>query len=635
MQRTTQRTSTTAFLPARGLRSSGLTFLMLLAVLISGCDIFGEAFDERAPRVTLERPYDGATLTGANAIVAVTATATGDGNYISFINVNLDGTRVGEAEWDGNSAYKLRLNTFDLPDGLHRMEAVAFDKFQARGVSAPVIIQVQNISAGDGPRLNVIQPQNKAVVSGIVRVQAMPEAGGDPITRVDLILDGIPVLTSTTPVAGGAWAFDLDTSGLSAGDHALELKAFSSDTVFRLTDPLTITVAGGDITDPDNAGPGSLAFQGTGLEGEVKGSAAVGFNDDIYVGSSNSKLYAFDRSGKLRWSRDTKGPIRSSPVVGNNEDVFVASEDGRLWGFTADGRDLWATPYNSAAPLRTTPTMGVDGILYFGDSFGYLHAVNSFNGLSAWSSPVKVVDGSIIQPPVISRDHTIIVADSQGRLSGYDRNGDRLWQTNIKGAGTCGGGAARAPMALTEIQLTVELPTGEIRRSTEALIYVMADDGCLYAYSGFDGSRVWHYGVGGTLVSGPVVDETGTIFVGTESGLFSFNETADATTPRLRYKYVADNVGMPAIDTNGVIHFISRTRVVAINTNGTKYWEYPLNSEADGPVTINRQGQLIVPARNGRLYAFNTGSAGLAKGKWPMFQRNARHTGRIGIDSND
>ncbi|MFT5141400.1 MAG: outer membrane protein assembly factor BamB [Rhodothermales bacterium] len=621
-------------------RRAGLACILLISVLVSGCDIFGDAIDERAPTVQVDRPFDGATLSGANVMVAVNASALGDGNFISFVNVNLDGVRIDEAEWDG-TRYVTRINSFELSDGLHRLEAVAFDSFQARGVSAPITLLVENISLGDGPVMQVLEPEANRTVSGVVRVLAQTASGQPPVTRVDLLVDGIPFYTTTTSIGGDAYAFDWDTSQFGAGDHVLEIKSFSGPGVFRLNEPRSVSVEGGGGDPVDSEGPGALAFRGTGLAGEVKGSAAVGFNDDIYLGSSNGTLYAFDNEGMLRWERDTKGPIRSTPVVGNNEDVFVTSEDGRLWGFTADGRDLWAVPYNSAAPLRSAPAMGVDGVLYFGDTFGNLHAVNSFNGLSAWSSPIKVSNGSIVQAPVITRDHTVVVADSEGRLSGFDRNGGLLWQSAIRGSGSCGGGTSRAPMALAEIQLTVELPTGEIRSSTEALVYVMADDGCLYAFSGFDGSRLWHYSLGGstlagpTLVSGPVVDEGGTIYVGTETGLFALNETADALTPRLRYKFVADDVGMPAIDTNGVIHFVAGRNVMAINTNGTPYWEYQLNSESDGPVTINREGVLIVPARNGHLFGFQTGSAGLARGKWPMFGRNARHTNRLGIDAND
>jgi len=44
---------------------------------------------------------------------------------------------------------------------------------------------------------------------------------------------------------------------------------------------------------------------------------------------------------------------------------------------------------------------------------------------------------------------------------------------------------------------------------------------------------------------------------------------------------------------------------------------------------------LILAGENGALFAFETGSVGLAREKWPTFQRNARHTGRIGIDATD
>ena len=43
----------------------------------------------------------------------------------------------------------------------------------------------------------------------------------------------------------------------------------------------------------------------------------------------------------------------------------------------------------------------------------------------------------------------------------------------------------------------------------------------------------------------------------------------------------------------------------------------------------------IVAGQNGVLTSLETGSVGLALNMWPMFQRNARHTGRLGIDAGD
>jgi len=52
-------------------------------------------------------------------------------------------------------------------------------------------------------------------------------------------------------------------------------------------------------------------------------------------------------------------------------------------------------------------------------------------------------------------------------------------------------------------------------------------------------------------------------------------------------------------------------------------------------LTITRDGALLVAPENGYLYAFETGSVGLNPENWPTFQRNARNTGRLGIDATD
>src|SRR5690606_17267349 len=139
-------------------------------------------------------------------------------------------------------------------------------------------------------------------------------------------------------------------------------------------------------------------------------------------------LYAFSPAGKLRWAFATQGPIRSTPVVGNNEDVFVTSEDGRLYGLTSTGRQLW-TPYNTGSLLRSTPALGVEGFLYFGDSDGYVHAVNSFNGLSAAGWPRKVANAPIVVPPVIGRDRILYVAATDGYVYAVGPDGSVKWRS--------------------------------------------------------------------------------------------------------------------------------------------------------------------------------------------------------------
>ena len=117
--------------------------------------------------------------------------------------------------------------------------------------------------------------------------------------------------------------------------------------------------------------------------------------------------------------------------------------------------------------------------------------------------------------------------------------------------------------------------------------------------------------------------------------LIALNEDVDTFTPRLRFVHVAPDVGTPVIDSNEVVYFMSDMTLKAIHPNNVPEWEYHIGSYADGPLTITRDGGLLVAAENGYLYSFETGSVGLNPEQWPTFQRNSRHTGRLGIDATD
>ena len=45
--------------------------------------------------------------------------------------------------------------------------------------------------------------------------------------------------------------------------------------------------------------------------------------------------------------------------------------------------------------------------------------------------------------------------------------------------------------------------------------------------------------------------------------------------------------------------------------SNTPLWQYELKTQADGPLTITRDGGLIVAGNDQRLYSFETGSVGL------------------------
>ena len=608
------------------IQSFWLVFLCF-SILAAGCDLFGSAVDDRAPRVSILQPTGDTTVSGEHVLILIEAEALGEGNFVSFVNVTVNSDKIGEATQSGNH-FHFRLNTVDLLDDTYRIEAVAFDRFQARGISASILLTVENQSVGIGPEIRILAPVENEEISGVVRIVVRAQPAQPAVTHIDLLIDGAPVLSTSQSTGSDIYVFDWNTSSRMAGDHIVEAKAFSGPATFSISDPVTVVIAVAD--DPEIVGvPGSVKWRTVGYSGEVRGSVAIGFNNDIYVASSSDTLYAFSPTGALKWKFATFGAIRSSPLVGNNEDVFVTSEDGRLYGLDSDGHSLW-TAYNTGSALRSSPTLGVEGALFFGDADGRVHAVSSFNGQPlAGSWPVNVTLDAIIAPPVIAKDRTIFVASGDGYIYALSPVGSILWQgaENI--------GSVVTGMALIEKTEELSLPGGGVEETTVNIIYAVSSNGSIYSISGSDGSVLWSEPLSGPRRSGPIVGSDGTIYVGTSTGLIALNEEVDLFTPRLRFVFPADDVGTPAIDSNEVVYFVSRNRVHAINPNNTPFWNYDLGAESDAPLTISRHGLLIVAGQNGVLTSLETGSVGLALNMWPMFQRNARHTGRLGIDAGD
>jgi len=277
-----------AHLQQKGITTGILVPVVFLMVssFFSGCDIFGTAVDERAPRLSIIRPFDETLVSGKNVLIAVSAEALGEGNWISFVNINVNGVLAGEAISDGTN-FKLRINTFDYPDGLYRVEAIAFDRYQARGISAPVLMTINNESDGPGPIMSITDPTENDEVSGVTRIVARTDVGEPFVTRVDLLIDGVPVLTETDPIGGNTFIFDYDVASLGLGEHILEVKACSGPTVFRISESVSVTIR---IDDGGVLGsPGSIRWKTPGIQGDVDSAPAVGFNNDIYIGTTEGE----------------------------------------------------------------------------------------------------------------------------------------------------------------------------------------------------------------------------------------------------------------------------------------------------------------------------------------------------------
>ena len=149
------------------------------------------------------------------------------------------------------------------------------------------------------------------------------------------------------------------------------------------------------------------------VDGAIPGSAVIGADGMLYVGSLASQLEKFD------------------PATGKHQPVFNA----KTW--------LWGTPVSEGDSL------------YFGDLEGNFYSFNTSSGELNWA-PVKP-DGSITGSPLLLQDYILIAtetgvtSDSAGTVFALDRGGKILWSEEV------GGKLYTSPVAAGDLILVAPL----------------------------------------------------------------------------------------------------------------------------------------------------------------------------------
>ncbi len=130
----------------------------------------------------------------------------------------------------------------------------------------------------------------------------------------------------------------------------------------------------------------------------------------------------------------------------------------------------------------------------------------------------------------------------------------------------------------------------------------------------------------GNIYSSPVIGPDGTIYIGSSgSGLLAISPDGSFLW---NHSLGGSALSTPAVGSDGTIYVGSDNHfLTAVNPDGTRQWRHEgscfnYSSPAIGPDgTIFGGGQ---PS----FYALYSSSDGLADTSWPMFQQNARHTGK-------
>lgn len=159
----------------------------------------------------------------------------------------------------------------------------------------------------------------------------------------------------------------------------------------------------------------------------VFSSPAIATDGTIYVGAETSTggnlnfIYAVNPDSTLKWKYTiTDGrTVRSSPAIDADGTIYIGtkasySSNAVLLALNPDRNLKWSYPIQTPnADIYCSPTIGSDGIIYFGAENCLLHALNP-DGTLNWAYDTK--NGINWTSPAIANDGTIYIGNNSGNL---------------------------------------------------------------------------------------------------------------------------------------------------------------------------------------------------------------------------
>ncbi len=392
--------------------------------------------------------------------------------------------------------------------------------------------------------------------------------------------DGTGSNWNTTPVNSGD-TISMSHSYQTEGTYLIKVKATDDIAESDWSNPLTVTISR----------IGYLLWK---LQlGAIRHSSpAVGSDGTIYIGSTNTLVYAVTNEGThgtQLWQFKTTGAIESSPLVGSDGSVYVGSDDGYLYKIRSGGAPGWS--FKTGGPVRSSPAIDAEGKIYVGSNDGYLYCIGA-NGNMIWQ---KKTNGAVSSSPAVD-NNLVYVGSEDKKLYCYDTDGALQWSYET-------GGPIKSSPAVAE-----------------GKVYVGSDDGYLYCIS--YGSLVSKQKTDDVVQSSAAIGSSGSIYFGSSDGYLY--------APSWQCNIGAELISSPVLGSDGMIYIgTSAGSLNAVNPNGTVLWSYATGGLIYSSPALTSEGIVYVGSDDGYLYAIK-GTGQLATGFWPMFHHDLRHSGRVG-----
>lgn len=336
--------------------------------------------------------------------------------------------------------------------------------------------------------------------------------------------------------------------------------------------------------------------------------------DAAYIGCEYGAMNCRRLDGSRRWELIdlSENEFYPGPAIADDGTIYTSCANDSFYAVNPNGTRKWVIYVGEE--VMATAALGANGTVYIHTTGDSLLAVGA-NGGRLWTHHT----GGGYCSPVIGKDGTVYVASQIGNLYALDpSSGNRKW--------------------------TYGLSTGQIDASPAiddslGVIYVTDEDGRFASVNLSDGGENWQVWVGDTP-SSPVIGADHTVYVGAGGKLLALEPANGALLWSYRPPMSDAVISTPAVSGAGCIYFLATLgkkryspdpdSLFAVNSDGTRRWARGLgagySAEYFSSPKLDDNGNIYVGS--GLAAWCIRGLGGPAASPWPMFQADARNTGR-------
>ena len=292
--------------------------------------------------------------------------------------------------------------------------------------------------------------------------------------------------------------------------------------------------------------------------------------------------------GDLKWKYNAGSQIASGIIVGSDGVIYFGDRYDGIFALNSDGTLKWKYNTPSTRIESGTALSNDESVVYFGGNNSEIYAIYTATGNLKWvydTSPTSYIQSGIL----VDSNDNIYYGCGDGIAASLTYAGNLRW---------------------------------EVKDTTENYAGLLIQGSYLYAaaYSGLhklqlsNGAEIWnHYDSQSGDGTGISVDNGGTICYGGNGYFYGVNPSDGSE----KWKYAIGNYGCTAnaVGSNGNIWFVdcngANTKLIVLDSDGNLVWDYNIPNWVGSGVgtsglALDANNRAYVGCYDNKLYAINS-----------------------------